>query len=67
MKQYHLIINGMGGEHCVHVIKTILAKQTGIITSNVENGKADISIDEESTSIENIISAIEKMGYKVNK
>lgn len=65
MKQYTFIINGMGGDHCVNVIKTILSKQQGVTIHEVEQGKVTISIDESVNTSENVIAAIEKMGYKV--
>jgi copper chaperone CopZ len=65
MKQYTFIINGMGGDHCVNVIKTILANQQAVTIDEVEVGKATIRIDESVNSKDNVIAAIEKMGYKV--
>ncbi len=57
----------MGGDHCVMVIRNIISKQEGATALHVEQGKADISIDANKTSKENIIAAIEKMGYKVEQ
>jgi copper chaperone CopZ len=65
MKEYTFNITGMGGDHCVNVIKTILSKQPGVTINQVEVGKAIFSIDESVNSKENTIAAIEKMGYKV--
>ena len=65
MKQYTFIINGMGGDHCVNMIKTILAKQPGVTIHQFEVGKAIITIDESLNSDGNVIASIEKMGYKV--
>lgn len=65
MKEYTLNITGMGGDHCVNVIKTILSKQPGVSINQVEVGKAIFSIDESVNSKENTIAAIEKMGDKV--
>lgn len=65
MKQYTFIINGMGGDHCVNVIKTILSKQQGVTIHEVVPGKATITIDESVNSSDNVVAAIEKMGYKV--
>jgi copper chaperone CopZ len=55
----------MGGDHCVNMIKTILAKQQAVTIDEVEVGKATIRIDESVNSKDNVIAAIEKMGYKV--
>ncbi len=65
MKEYTLIINGMHGEHCVNLIRKTLANQTAVTTQTVEQGRAYIIIDEDQTSKEQIIAAIEKLGYKV--
>jgi len=65
MKEYTLNITGMGGDHCVNVIKTILRNQPGISINQVEVGKATFSIDESLISKENAIAAIEKIGYKM--
>lgn len=65
MKQYTFNISGMGGDHCVNVIKTILAKQQGVTIHQIEVGKAIIAIDELLNSDVNVIAAIERMGYKV--
>lgn len=67
MEKHTLKINGMGGEHCVMVIKNIIGKTDGATASHVEVGKADIEIDESKTSKEEIVKAIEKMGYKVEQ
>jgi copper chaperone CopZ len=67
MKEYTFIINGMGGEHCVNVIKTILSKQQGVTIHQIEVGKATVTIDESLNSDSNVIAAIEKMGYKVER
>jgi copper chaperone CopZ len=67
MKEYTFIIKGMGGEHCVNVIKTILSKQQGVTIHQIEVGKATVTIDESLNSDSNVIAAIEKMGYKVER
>lgn len=65
MKQYSFTINGMGGDHCVNVVKTILSKQQGVTVHEVTPGKATISIDEAENSNDSVVAAIEKMGYRV--
>lgn len=65
MKEYTLIINGMHGEHCVNLINKILSSQTGVNKLSVQQGRAEITIDESLILKEQVISVIEKMGYKV--
>ncbi len=65
MQQHTLIINGMHGDHCVQLITKILSNLEGVNALTVEQGRADLTIDEAQTSKELVISAIEKVGYKV--
>ena len=65
MQQYSFAINGMHGEHCINVIKKILSQQPGVVVRNVEQGKASVELDESRITKENVIAAIEKMGYQV--
>jgi copper chaperone CopZ len=67
MEKHSLKIKGMGSQHCVMVVKNIVAKQDGAAIDHIEIGKADISIDETKTSKTAVINAIEKMGYKVEQ
>jgi len=57
----------MGSQHCVMVVKNIITTHEVAGLDAIEIGKADISIDNSKTSIQNITNAIEKMGYKVEK
>lgn len=65
MKTHTLNIKGMGGNHCVMVIKNIIARHEGASAESIEVGKAVISIDEAVTSKASVVSEIEKMGYQV--
>jgi len=67
MEKHSLTIKGMGSQHCVMVVKNIIAKQEGATIDQIEIGKADISIDEAKTSKATVVAAIEKMGYKVEQ
>lgn len=67
MEKHSLIINGMGSQHCVMVVKNIITTHEGVNLDAIEIGKADINIDNSKTSIQNITNAIEKMGYKVEQ
>jgi len=57
----------MGGAHCVRVITNIISKQEGAVVDHVEVGRADFSIDESKIALEQVVAAIEKMGYKTGK
>ena len=67
MEKHSLVINGMGSQHCVGVVKNIIQKQEGVALDNIQIGKADITIDETKTSKKELVLAIEKMGYKVQE
>jgi copper chaperone CopZ len=67
MEKHSLTIKGMGSQHCVMVVKNIIAKQEGALLDDIEIGKANITIDETKTSRQEVVTAIEKMGYKVEQ
>ena len=49
------------------VVKNIITTHKGAALDAIEIGKADISINNSKTSIQNITMAIEKMEYKVEQ
>lgn len=65
MEKHTFKINGMGGQHCVMVIKNIVAQQEGATLIDVAVGSATVNIDETKTSAQALAGAIEKMGYQV--
>ena len=65
MKTEILSIKGMGSNHCVRVVSNIISNLPGASLNNIEMGKAEVSIDEAILSKNQVIAAIEKMGYKV--
>lgn len=67
MSTHTLNIKGMGSDHCIMVVKNIIAKQDGANIENIRIGQATISIDETKTTKEKIVAAIERMGYKVEQ
>lgn len=67
MSTHTFNIKGMGSDHCVMVVKNIVAKQDGASIENIKIGQATITIDDTKTTKENIVAAIEKMGYKVEQ
>jgi copper chaperone CopZ len=67
MQKHSLIIKGMGSQHCVMVVKNIITTHEGAGLDAIEIDKADINIDNSKTSIQKIVNAIEKMGYKIEQ
>lgn len=67
MEKHSLKIKGMGSDHCVMLVKNIIARQEGAAIGHIEIGRADISIDETRTSGAALVAATEKMGYKVEQ
>ena len=65
MKTHTLLISGMNGEHCVRVITKVISDQPGARIDHIEVGRAEIGIDDTKNSLNNIVAAIEKLGYKV--
>ncbi|MBF0507013.1 MAG: heavy-metal-associated domain-containing protein [Nitrospirae bacterium] len=60
-----LKIEGMSCQHCVMRVKKALDGTDGIVESTVGIGSASVSYDEAKIRKEDIVSAIEKAGYKV--
>ncbi len=65
MEKHTFKISGMGGQHCVMVIKNIIAQQEGATLVDIAVGSAAVNIDETKTSAQALAAAIEKMGYQV--
>ena len=64
METLQLNIEGMGSAHCIMIVKNTLTKLPGTEISTIEVGKAKIKYDKGKTSPGQILSAIEKAGYK---
>jgi copper chaperone CopZ len=65
METLQLNIEGMGSAHCIMVVKNSVSKLPGTEISTIEIGNAQINFDKNKTSPDQIIGAIEKVGYKV--
>ncbi len=65
MAEITLNIEGMSCGHCVMRVKKALDALSGVITANVEQGRATIQFDELKVKNEEIAAAVEKAGYKV--
>lgn len=67
MTTHTLKIKGMGSDHCVMVVKNIIAKQEGASLRNIEIGTATVELDEAKTSLNDLAAAIGKFGYQVEQ
>lgn len=65
MTEIAIKIEGMSCEHCVMRVKKAIDALSGIEKSDVAIGTATVRFDESKIKKEDIISAIEKAGYKV--
>lgn len=52
-------------EGCVKAVKDSLTKVKGVKDAKVEIGKAEVTFDAKTASKKDLITAIEKAGYKV--
>jgi len=64
-----LKIDGMFCEGCASSVRSSLADVTGVASAQVsfDEKKARVSYDPAKTSIEQLIAAVEKLGYKARK
>lgn len=58
-------IQGMNCGHCVKAVHSAVSSVPGAIALEVAIGSAKVSWDEERTSLEVILEAVEDEGYKV--
>jgi copper chaperone CopZ len=65
MELHNLKIEGMGSNHCIMAVRNIITRQEGASIENIEIGAATVKIDEKRTSRQDLVRAIEKMGYKI--
>lgn len=57
-----LTVEGMTCKGCVAAVRNVLARQSGVRSSNVEIGKIELDLDDAS-SLDAIRAAVEKAGY----
>ncbi len=65
MTETKILIDGMSCMHCAMRVKKAIEAIAGIISLNVEVGKAELSFDESQTTKSDIEAAISKAGYKI--
>lgn len=61
-----LDIEGMHCNSCAAGIQMVLQNTEGVLnaSANYEAKKGEVEFDEEKTNLENVIKAIEQLGYK---
>jgi copper chaperone CopZ len=59
-------IEGMHCNSCASGIQMVLQGTDGVLnaSANYESKKGEVEYDEEKTNLENIVKAIEQLGYK---
>jgi copper chaperone len=67
MSETTINIEGMSCQHCVMSVKKAIGALKGIEQSEVSLGNAVIKYDDSKVKKEEIETAIEKAGFKVNK
>ena len=63
MKSVTLKIDGMSCEHCVRAVRQALEELPLVDIQLVEIGRASVRYNNDSTSVERILAAIEEAGY----
>lgn len=63
MKSVELTVRGMTCNHCVHAISGSLRKIGATASIDLKSGTASVEYDENKTGPEQIIAAIEELGY----
>ena len=66
IKKVSLNIEGMHCNSCASGIQMVLQSTDGVINASAsyDTKKGEVEFDEEKTNLENIIKAIEQLGYK---
>ncbi len=60
-----LKIEGMSCNHCVSSVNKALSSTEGVEVKNVEIGKAEVSYDADKVTHEQLVEAIEDIGFEV--
>jgi len=66
IKKIALDIAGMHCNSCASGIQMVLQSTDGVVNASAsyDTKKGEVEFDEEKTNLENIIKAIEQLGYK---
>jgi copper chaperone CopZ len=65
MTEVNLKIEGMSCQHCVMSVNSAVDGIEGVTSSEILVGSAKVVFEDSKTSRDDIVSAIEKSGYKV--
>jgi copper ion binding protein len=65
MPEINLKMEGMSCQHCVMSVNKAVDSIEGVTSYEVSVGSARLIFDDSKTSRDDIVSAIEKSGYKV--
>ncbi|MBF0345063.1 MAG: heavy-metal-associated domain-containing protein [Nitrospirae bacterium] len=65
MKQITLNIEGMSCHHCVARVKKAIDALSGVLSSEVDVGRATVEVDAAKVTGERLRKAIEEAGYTV--
>jgi P-type Cu+ transporter len=63
----HLIVPGMGSDHCAGLVSTSLRRLEGVtnVRTNIVNHRVDVEFDSGRTDLDGLKSAVERAGYDV--
>jgi len=67
MYEITISIDGMSCQHCVMRVKKAIDALTGVISSEVEIGKAIVNANESRISREDIEKVVQEAGYKIRR
>jgi len=66
IKKVLLAIEGMHCNSCASGIQLVLQGTEGVLnaSANYDSKKGEVEFDEEKTTLDNVLKAIEQLGYK---
>ncbi len=65
MAEVTVRIEGMSCQHCVMAVKKAVESVAGVLSAQVEAGKAVVSFDETKAKVTDIEQAVKNAGYKI--
>jgi copper chaperone len=65
MAEAKIKIDGMSCQHCVQAVKKALCEVTGVDSTEVEIGSANVRYDDAKTTQKDLEAAVEKAGFSV--
>ena len=64
MTRTTLAIEGMHCGHCVSAVRGALSATPGVQVQDVQIGRATIELDDEQTSLGEVLDALDEVGYE---